>query len=68
MSDSASALELLSDLLNRHQYNSQFLSFLVYICILLKVFTDNTFLFALITESSIMIDKHLHGAFSFSIF
>ena len=26
------------------------------------------FLFALITESSIIIDKHLHSAFSFGIF
>ena len=40
MSDSVSSLELSSDSLST---KSQFLSFLVYIYILLKVFADNTF-------------------------
>ena len=52
--------------LNLHQYSSQFLSFLARICILLKCLRI-IFLFALITESSIIINKHLHGAFSLGI-
>ena len=40
MSDSVSSLELSSDLLST---KSQFLSLLIYIYILLKVFADNTF-------------------------
>ena len=38
----------------------------IHVCILPKVLEDNTF-FALIAESNPIIDKHLHGFFSFGI-